>query len=73
MYEKQGLAVTIDEASRTTKSTQALSGGSAEVAGGMYEQTLATAAREQTIYVIRDVVCRHGLLQKAVSMIADVL
>lgn len=45
MFRNQGLAVTIDDTSSTTKSTQALLGGSADVAGGMYEQTLATASQ----------------------------
>jgi NitT/TauT family transport system substrate-binding protein len=49
MYRNQGLAVTIDDTSSTTKSTQALFGGSVDVAGGMYEQTLATALQGRTV------------------------
>jgi NitT/TauT family transport system substrate-binding protein len=49
MYRHYGLAVTIDDTSSTTKSTQALLGGSADVAGGMYEQTLATALQGRRV------------------------
>ena len=49
LYRKQGLAVTIDDASSTTKTTQALLGGSVDVAGGMYEQALTTAAQGQSV------------------------
>ena len=49
-YRNQGLDVRIDDAApSTTRSTQALLGGSVDVAGGMYEQTVTTAAQGQSI------------------------
>lgn len=36
-YQQEGLAVTLEDAPSTTKTTQALLGGSADVAGGLYE------------------------------------
>ncbi len=47
--EKHGLKLSIEEPSSTTKSTQALLGGSVDVAGGMYEQTLSTGLQGHTL------------------------
>jgi len=50
LYKKYGLVVSLeDAASSTTKTTQALLGGSADVAGGIFEQTLSTALQGHTI------------------------
>src|SRR3954466_6768095 len=49
-YEKHGLTVTIDDGPpSTTKTTQALLGGSVDIAGGLFEQTLLTASQGQVI------------------------
>src|SRR5436305_4992640 len=49
MYEKHGLAASIEDTNSTTKTTQALLGGSVDVAGGLFENTLSAAAQGQTI------------------------
>src|SRR4051812_39702769 len=50
LYKKHGLAVSLEDvASSTTKTTQALLGGSVDVAGGMFEQTLSTALQGHII------------------------
>jgi NitT/TauT family transport system substrate-binding protein len=50
LYEKEGLAASIDTTPvSTTTTTQALLGGSVDVAGGLYEQTLSTAVQGQII------------------------
>jgi ABC-type nitrate/sulfonate/bicarbonate transport system substrate-binding protein len=49
LYRNRGLAVTLDDVSGTTKSTQALLGGSVDVAGGMFEQTIIAASQGRSI------------------------
>src|SRR3954470_7862393 len=49
MYEKHGLPASIEDTKGTTKTTQALLGGSVDVAGGLFENTLSAAAQGQTI------------------------
>src|SRR3954470_15546679 len=49
MYKKQGLAVSIEDVPGTTKTTQALLGGSVDLAGALHEQTLSTALQGQTL------------------------
>jgi NitT/TauT family transport system substrate-binding protein len=48
-YEKHGLAASIEDTNSTTKTTQALLGGSVDVAGGLFENTLSAAAQGKPI------------------------
>ena len=44
-YEKHGIAASVEDTNSTTKTTQALLGGTVDVAGGLFENTLSAAAQ----------------------------